>query len=118
MLRPDESHSSRSSRPNATRSATCSPQGSMIRSTSPRRSSNAVPLCGSIRCFVVACLSMERTLPGGVDRAPGVLRGFRAGAELGRHRIDVALQPPLVGADHLLESRVAAALTKLLELTM
>ena len=46
---PDESHSRRSDCANVTRSATCSPSGSMTRRCCPRRNANAVPVCGARR---------------------------------------------------------------------
>src|SRR3954468_19029856 len=103
MVRPDDSHSSRSARLNAIRSDTCSPQGSMIRSVCPRLSSNATPCCGSIRWRVIPASSVKWARPPSFDAAAGVLRRFGPRAEIGEHRVDVALQPLVAAADDLLE---------------
>src|SRR3954463_14944535 len=114
MVRPDESHSARSSRPNAIRSDTCSPRGSMTRSSCPRRSSNPVPLCGSILRRIIVGSGVERALPGGTDAPTGVLHGFGPVAVVGEHRIDVPLQARLAAADHLAEPRELPVLAQLL----
>src|SRR3954466_9441907 len=110
MVRPDDSHSARSSRPKAIRSDTCSPSGSMTRRSCPRRSSKPVPLCGSILRRIIGGAGVERALPGGIDAPTGVLHGLGSVAVVGEHRIDIPLQALLAAADHLAEARELPAL--------
>src|SRR3954467_13080936 len=116
MLRPDDSHSARPAAANAIRSGTCSPIGSITRNCCPRNSVNAVPLCGSILRRSTVADGVEGTSPLGADAASRILARLRAGAEVGEHRIAVALEPHLGVADDALEPRVAAVLAQRLEL--
>src|SRR4051794_41853793 len=88
----------------------------MTRSSCPRRSSNPVPLCGSILRRIIVGSGMEGALPGGSDAPTGVLHGLGSVAVVGEHRIDVPLQAGLAAADHLPEAGKIAALAQLLEL--
>src|SRR3954471_6593198 len=118
MVRPDDSHSARSSRPKAIRSDTCSPSGSMTRNSCPRRSSKPVPLCGSILRRIIVGSGMERALPRYIDAPTRILHRLGSVPVVGEHRIDVPLQAQLAAADDLAETRELAALAQLLELAV
>src|SRR4051812_31651551 len=82
MLRPDESHSLVSARAKAVRSATCSPSMSITRRVCPAFNSNAVPVCGSRRDFVIimtVAASLFQTPPGSSFRSRfAQRRGYRS----------------------------------------
>src|SRR3954447_208216 len=64
MVRPDDNHSSTSLRLNAVRSATCSPSGSITRSTSPWLISKAAPDWGASGWIAIQCEKGQRRLFG------------------------------------------------------
>src|ERR1700712_5089470 len=108
-----------SSRLKASRSATCSPCGSITVKTWPRSSVMATPERGAISCSIMGSRrGLERAAPFGIDRPPAILPGLGDRAETRQHRVLGPVQLDVAVDDGGTQLLVHALFAQPLELVM